>query len=75
MSRKREYIKLPITKEDINKTMMLHGDHKSIRFWENIIMSKVKHGILANDREELFLYMNGIIDGWLIRSLKQNLNI
>lgn len=32
MSRKREYIKLPITKEDINKTMMLHGDHKSIRF-------------------------------------------
>jgi hypothetical protein len=64
MSRKREYIKLPITKEDINKTMMLHGDHKSIRFWENIIMSKVKHGVLANDREELFWYMNGIVSGW-----------
>ena len=75
MKRKREYVKLPITKEDINKIMILHSDYKSIRFWENIIMSEVKHGILANDREELIWYMTGIIDGWLTRSLKQNLNI
>lgn len=65
MSKKREYVKLPITKEDINKTMMLHGDYKSIRFWEKIIMSKVKHRILANDREELIWYMTGITDGWI----------
>lgn len=65
MSKKREYVKLPITKEDINKTMMLHSDYKSIRFWESILMSKVKHGCLSNNREELIWYMTGITDGWI----------
>lgn len=65
MSKKREYVKLLITKEDINKTMMLHGDYKSIRFWENILMSKVKHGRLSNNIEELVWYMTGITDGWI----------
>ena len=41
---KREYIPLAITREDINKYMQLKSDHNSIRYWENIIMSKVKHG-------------------------------
>ena len=59
MSKKREYVKLPITKEDINKTMMLHSDYKSI------LMSKVKHGCLSNNREELIWYMTGITDGWI----------
>ena len=63
MGKKREYAKLPITKEDINKIMILHSDYKSIRFWENILMSKVKHGYLSNNREELIWYMTGITDG------------
>ena len=42
MSKKREYVKLKITREDINKTMMLNSDYKAIKYWENIIMSKVK---------------------------------
>lgn len=45
--------------------MILHGDYELIRFWENIIMSKVKHGILLNNREELIWYMTGITDGWI----------
>lgn len=65
MSKKREYVKLPITKEDINKTMMLNSDHNATKFWENIIMSKVKHGILSNNREELLWWMTGITDGWI----------
>lgn len=65
MRRKREYVKLSITKEDINKIMILHSDYKSIRFWENILMSKVKHGCLSNNREEMIWYMTGITDGWI----------
>lgn len=65
MGKKREYVKLPITKEDINKIMILHSDYKSIRFWKNILMNKVKHGCLSNNREELIWYMTGITDGWI----------
>lgn len=65
MSKKREYVKLPVTKEDINKTMMLSSDHNVIKFWENIIMSKVKHGGLSNNREELLYWMTGVTDGWI----------
>lgn len=54
-----------ITKEDINKTMMLSSDHNAIKFWENIIMSKVKHGVLSNNREELLWWMTGVTDGWI----------
>lgn len=62
---KREYVPLAITREDINKTMMLHSDHNAIKHWENIIMSKVKHGKLCNDKEELIYWMTGITDGWI----------
>lgn len=62
---KREFVKLPITREDINKYMKLNSDHYSIRYWENIIMSKVKHGKLSNDRKELVMWMTGIADGWI----------
>ena len=65
MSKKREYVKLKITREDINKTMMLNSDYKAIKYWENIIMSKVQHGCLSNDKEELIWYMTGITDGWI----------
>ena len=59
---KREYIPLAITREDINKTMMLYNDYNAIRYWENIIMSKVKHRKLSNDKEELIRWMTGITD-------------
>ena len=62
---KREYVPLVITREDINKTMTLNSDHNAIRYWENIIMSKVKHGKLNNDKEELMYWMTGITDGWI----------
>lgn len=62
---KREYVPLEITREDINKTMMLRSDHNAIRYWENIIMSKVKHGKLSNDKEELICWLTGIADGWI----------
>lgn len=62
---KREYVPLVITRENINKIMMLKGDHKAIRYWENIIMSKVKHGILSNDKKELIYWMTGVVDGWI----------
>ena len=62
---KREYIPLAITREDINKTMMLYNDYNAIRYWENIIMSKVKHRKLSNDKEELIRWMTGITDGWI----------
>ena len=62
---KREYVPLAITREDINKTMLLHSDYNSIRYWENIIVSKVKHGKLSNDKEELICWMTGIVDGWI----------
>lgn len=65
MNQKREYVKLRITREDINKTMMLNSDHKAIKYWENIIMSKVKHRCLSNNREELIWWMTGITDGWI----------
>lgn len=44
---------------------MLNSDYKAIKYWENIIMSKVKHGCLSNDKEELIWYMTGITDGWI----------
>ena len=28
-------------------------------------MSKVKHGKLSNDKEELMYWMTGITDGWI----------
>ena len=62
---KREYVPLVITKEDINKYMQLKSDHNAIRYWENIIMSKVKHGKLSNNKEELIYWMTGITDGWI----------
>lgn len=62
---KREYVPLVITKEDINKYMQLKSDHDSIRYWENIIMSKVKHGKLSNNKKELIYWMTGITDGWI----------
>lgn len=62
---KREYIPLAITREDINKYMQLKSDHNSIRYWENIIMSKVKHGKLSNNKEELIYWMIGVTDGWI----------
>ena len=62
---KREYIPLATTREDINKTMMLYNDYNAIRYWENIIMSKVKHRKLSNDKEELIRWMTGITDGWI----------
>lgn len=62
---KREYIPLAITKEDINKYMQLKSNHKAIRYWENIIMSKVKHGKISNNKEELIHWMTGVTDGWI----------
>ena len=62
---KREYIPLATTREDINRTMMLYNDYNAIRYWENIIMSKVKHRKLSNDKEELIRWMTGITDGWI----------
>lgn len=62
---KREYVPLAITREDINKTMMLHSDYNAIKNWENIIMSKVKHGKLSNDKWELIYWMTGVVDGWI----------
>lgn len=62
---KREYVPLAITREDINKTMMLHSDHNAIKHWGNIIMSKVKHGKLSNNKKELMYWMTGVVDGWI----------
>ena len=62
---KRGYVSLAITKEDINKYMQLKIDHNLIRYWENIIMSKVKYGKLSNSKEELIYWMIGITDGWM----------
>ena len=62
---KRDYVSLAITKEDINKYMQLKSDHNLIRYWENIIMSKVKYGKLSNSKEELIYWMIGITDGWM----------
>ena len=44
---------------------MLYNDYNAIRYWENIIMSKVKHRKLSNDKEELIRWMTGITDGWI----------
>lgn len=62
---KRDYVSLAVTKEDINKYMQLKSDHNLIRYWENIIMSKVKYGKLSNSKEELIYWMIGITDGWM----------
>ena len=49
----------------INKYMQLKSNHNAIRYWENVIMSKVKHGKLSNDKDELIYWMTGVTDGWI----------
>lgn len=63
--KRRKYIKLPITREDINKTMRLKSDYVAIRYWEKIIMDKISRGYLSNNRDELIYWMTGITDGWI----------
>lgn len=61
--KKRKFVKLAITREDINKTMRLKSDHVAIHYWEKIIMDKISRGCLSNNRNELIYWMTGITDG------------